>query len=105
MRSETLPFSWFEGRFFTDLEPVQSFGLWRVWSARQSHLPLLLVVNEEEAVVLRCEYESLTERAGDIALVRRLGGEGGEGAGVLAAGGPVPPGLSAGAARALPESD
>jgi len=103
MRTVMMPYQWFTDRYFGDSKPVCGFGLWQVWSARQYQAPLLLLVNETEEVVIKCQYDSQEERAEDIDLLRRIPPEGEADAGILAALKPVPPVLSAGSARPLPE--
>ncbi len=100
MQTKTMPYQWFVDRFFTDLQPVRGFGLWQVWSAEQGQNPLLLVVNEIEETVVQCRYESDTERAEDIALLRRLPPGDEAGAGVFAF--PKPPLPTLLAAKAKP---
>lgn len=103
MQTVTMPYQWFVDRYSRDSVPVIGFGLWQVWSAKQYQDPLLLLVNETEGVVIKCRYESREERAEDIDLLCRIPPEGEAGAGVLAVLKPVPPVLSAGDARPLPE--
>lgn len=103
MQTVTMPYQWFVDRYFTHLQPVCGFDLWQVWSANQVYAPLLLLVNEIEEVVIKCQYESQEERAEDIDLLRRIPPAGEAGAGVLAALKPVPPALLPGKARSLPK--
>ena len=105
MLTETMPYHWFEDRYFSDLQPVRGFGLWQVWAARQYHAYLLLVVNQIEEVVIKCQYESQEERSADIKLLRCLPPDGEAGAGALAFLRPVPPTLSGKNARPLPKPD
>ncbi len=103
MQTTAMPYQWFVDRFFTHLQPVRDFGRWQVWSAEQGQAPLLLVVNEIEEEVVKCQYESEAERAEDIALLRCLPPGDAAGAGVLAFPKPPRPTLSASKARPLPE--
>lgn len=96
MQTETMPYQWFVERYFSELEPVRDFGLWQVWSAQQYRLYLLLVVNEIEEIVVKCQYGSLEERTEEIKLLRRLPPEGGAGEGIFASLNPAPPVLSTG---------
>ncbi len=95
MQTTAMPYQWFADKHFTHLQPVRDFGRWQVWSAEQGQTPLLLVVNEIEEEVVKCQYESDAERSEDIALLRLLPPGGEAGAGVLAFPKPPRPALSA----------
>lgn len=103
MQTMTMPYQWYTDRYFNDLEPVRDFGLWQVWSARQYQAYLLLLVNEIEEIVVKCQYESLAERWEDIKLLACIPPDGEAGAGVFALLKPPSPTLSAGNARPLPK--
>ncbi len=103
MQTVTMPYQWFVDRYFSDLERVRDFGLWQVWSARQYQTYLLLVVNEIEEVVVKCQYDSQEEYRADVELVRLIPPDDAAGAGSLASLSPVPPVLPANNARPLPK--
>ena len=104
MKSEAVPYHWFVEGFFSEPKLVRSFGLWQIWSANQYHACLLLVVNEIEEIVIKCQYESGMERAKDVDLLLHLPPEGDASAGMFALPKPVLPVLPAGNARPLPKS-
>ena len=105
MQTVTMPYQWFVDQYFTDLQPVRDFGLWQVWAAKQYRAYLLLVVNEIEEVVIKCQYESHEERLEDMKLLRCIPPDGEDGAGIFASLRPVPPVISAGSARRLPRPE
>ena len=105
MQAIGLPYQeYLEGHFYS-LMTVKTLGPWRIESASQDGVFLLLLVNDAEQVAVVCRYGSFQERYEDVELLRRIPPDEGAGAAVAAWLRPPPLALSDAGAKPLPGAE
>jgi hypothetical protein len=102
MQTVEQPYQDYLDSHYQDLETIRTLGAWQIESASEENELLLVIVNHEEKVVVKCRYRSFFDRSDDIELLLRLPPDEGSAAGVLSWLRPSPPFLSAGNARPFP---
>ena len=105
MQTIDLPYQEYLDGHFYYLMTVTTLGPWRIESASQDGVYLLLLVNHEEQSVVLCRYESFQERYADVEMLRRMRPDGAAGAAVAAWLRPTPPTLSDSDAKPLPGAE